>query len=283
MHIFFCMKLNLKEFKKLPGTSVLLQKIEDAGIHWEYQKALVNSENLSANDFLNEKEKDSIVVTDDMRLAERWKKRGVCCIGYQEQDNPAFFCGAMAVISSFEELSPAFFLQIYHHFHGIPLMITETERLVIRESCMDDFEKLYQISREEDNDRYTETMTEDYDQEREKFQAYITHAYTYYGFGLWTVLEKTTGEILGRCGLSAVSDGYSPEGRVELGYLIGHDYRGEGYALEACSGILKLNDKIPIYAVIHRDNLPSVRLAERLGFQFQVRLDDERFLYCYNK
>ena len=311
MYLFFCLKINRKEFKKLPGAALLLQKMEDAGIPWGYQEALEEREDLSAEDFLDGKEKDCILVTDDRQLAEKWKKRGVCCIGYQEQEDTAFFNGAMVVISSFEELSPVFFLQAFHHFHGIPLVITETERLVIRESCMDDFEKLYQISREEGSDRYTETMIGDYDREREKFQAYITHAYAYYGFGLWTVLEKKTGEILGRCGLSVVSDEYSPEGRLELGYLIGRDYRGKGYALEACRGILKyigdiwayaggimeenggisenggtskdggMSEDAPIYAVIHRENLPSVKLAERLGFQLHGRLDEERMLYRY--
>ena len=305
MYLFFCLKINRKEFKKLPGAALLLQKMEDEGISWEYQEALekredLSAENISVEDYLEGKEKDGILVTDDRQLAEKWEKRGVCCIGYQEQEDTAFFNGAMAVISSFEEISPAFFLQAFHHFHGIPLVITETEQLVIRESCMDDFEKLYQISREEGNDRYTETMTGDYEQEREKFHAYITHAYAYYGFGLWTVLEKKTGVILGRCGLSVVSDEYSPEGRLELGYLIGCAYRRKGYALEACRGILKyigdiwtyaggiveendgMSEDAPIYAVIHRENLPSVKLAERLGFQLYGQLDEERMLYRYN-
>ena len=102
-----------------------------------------------------------------------------------------------------------------------------------------------------------------------------------------------------------VSDEYSPEGRLELGYLIGRDYRGKGYALEACCGILKyigdiwayaggimeenggtskdggMSEDAPIYAVIHRENLPSVKLAERLGFQLHGRLDEERMLYRY--
>lgn len=133
---------------------------------------------------------------------------------------------------------------------------------------------MYRISRENDSLCYTEAMSENYEEEKEKFLAYIGCAYNYFGYGLWTILERKTGVIVGRCGLNPVTDELSPQGRIELGYLIGKEYRRRGYAWEACSKILEYGFEIldctVLYALIHKDNVPSQALAQKLGFQKEI-------------
>lgn len=272
MKLIFCFrKKQWKEYRGLPEMDVLLRELEQAGIAWKFRTGLENraeallSGQGDVEGSLELMGGDTIVVTDDVSLAQEMKRQGLCCIGWQEPSDTAYFPGAEAVITSLEGLSAEFFRQIHHHFYGIPVLIAQTQRLTIRESVLEDFGELYSISREKGSDHYTETMSGDQELERDKFQAYIAQAYAYYGFGLWTVLEKDTGKIVGRCGLSP-----SPEGSLELGYLIGSAYRRKGYAFEACKKILEYVAEnfpgMPIYAEIHQENVASRKLAEKLGF-----------------
>lgn len=290
---FYFREKREEEYETLLGINTLLPELKKAGINWRYGK-----------DNLTGTEQAYALVTDDPQLALEMEKRGVCCIGYQDSSDPTYFPGAEAVITSFEELLPSFFLQICYHFYGIPLVIARTERLVIRESTMEDFPELYRISREEGNDRYTETMCGEWDVEREKFQAYIRQVYAYYGFGLWTVLEKETGKIVGRCGLflpsserkeatvwtkgtsSNTEEIHGTQHGMEMGYLIGKAYRRRGYAFEMCSAVLEYAaenfEDMPIYVRIHRENAASRKLAEKLGFR-QVHSDFREeilFVFC---
>jgi RimJ/RimL family protein N-acetyltransferase len=110
----------------------------------------------------------------------------------------------------------------------------------------------------------------DEDEELEKYLAYIHTVYPVFGFGLCTVQRRETGEVIGWCGLQPIGDDDSPLGRIELGYLIDRDFRGQGYGYEACRAILDFAfDRLEldeVYARIDGGNAPSVHLARRLGF-----------------
>ena len=84
-------------------------------------------------------------------------------------------------------------------------------------------------------------------------------------------LKEDPSCIIGRCGLQPIADDNSPLGRIELGYLIDERWRGQGYASEACSAIVKYAfERLEIeevYAQIPADNRPSVCLAQKLGFE----------------
>lgn len=262
-----------------PGVEKLLQEISESGNCWEYSQMEKSAEFFGAGEWI-------LVITDSMDFAQKLRDKHICCIGYQDREASEFFPGASAVIFSFEDVDVSYLEMIHHHFYGIPIVIAETERLVIRESCIEDFDELYQISREAGNDRYMKNMSADYELEKEKFQAYISTVYDYFGFGLWTVIEKVSARIIGRCGISAATDESSPDGSWELGYIIGQDYRKKGYGGEACEAILEYMaknwDVNSIYAKIHKDNVPSRKLAEKLGFKLQ-REAEELLLYYYKK
>ena len=97
------------------------------------------------------------------------------------------------------------------------------------------------------------------------------------GFGFWTVARRADDRIAGWCGLFLAdnpdyrkqADTGNERFRIELGYLIGSEYRGQGYAAEACREIVRYAfeeigaDRITIRT--RRDNLPAVRLAQKLG------------------
>ena len=269
MDVLFCMKsMEKQEFMVLPGVEELLHSFRADHVRWVFKELEGNDQKGRTKPVIY---KDNLlVVTDCAETVNRLKAQGICSVGYQKTGDLNYFDGVEMVLNSFEGLDTAFFLGILHRFHGLAVVIRETERLIIRESLKEDFEKLYQISRETDSDTYTETMTENYNEAREKFFAYIACQYRYYGFGLWSVVKKETGEIIGRCGLSPAADDISPHGRIEIGYLIGAKDRQSGYGYEACRAILNYAFEVlgchEIIAVIHKDNYPSQKLAEKLGF-----------------
>lgn len=92
--------------------------------------------------------------------------------------------------------------------------------------------------------------------------------YREHGFGLWLV-ETHDGEFLGDCGLTwQTVDG---QAMLEIGYHVRRDRQGRGYATEAaaaCRDLARdqaLADRL--VAIVHRDNAPSHRVAEKLGMR----------------
>ncbi|MDY5956799.1 MAG: GNAT family N-acetyltransferase, partial [Frisingicoccus sp.] len=106
----------------------------------------------------------------------------------------------------------------------------ETPRLILREFVPEDLAGLYRLYEESDT-RYIEPLAKDPEEELEKLKSYIHYIYGFYGFGLWAVCLKESGELIGRCGLQVELIG--DEGEYELGYMVSGKYTGCGYASEA--------------------------------------------------
>ena len=99
-------------------------------------------------------------------------------------------------------------------------------------------------------------------------KSYIEQIYGFYGFGLWTVILKESGEIIGRAGLS-VREGYEIP---ELGFVIGVPFQKKGYAYEVCEAILRYaREELAfeaVQALVDEKNESSLRLLKKLGFLF---------------
>ena len=105
-------------------------------------------------------------------------------------------------------------------------------------------------------------------------QEYIRQVYGFYGYGMWTV-QLRSGEVIGRAGLS-VREGYE---LPELGFVIGRDYQGQGYAEEACRAVLAYGRKElsfeHVQALVEEENLPSRNLLAKLGFLFVKKVNEK--------
>jgi [ribosomal protein S5]-alanine N-acetyltransferase len=88
-------------------------------------------------------------------------------------------------------------------------------------------------------------------------------------FDLWTVIERATGAVIGHCGLLDKEIEGHPE--IELVYLIVPRLWRRGYATEASQAIktyaLTRLSRDRLVALVHPDNQPSARVAEKLGFR----------------
>lgn len=178
------------------------------------------------------------------------------------------------------DLDPAFAERDRCRKAGLPVKIAETKRLLIRETVLEDVPKLYEIRQQPGMSDYVEPMQPTLQEEMEFMEAYIHHMYAFYDFGLWTVLERENGRIVGRAGLFPSK--FLDEG-VELGYMFAAERQRRGYALECGRAILDYASDVldlpEVHVLIHIRNRASIRTAGRLGFTEYEIIQKNRMEY----
>lgn len=107
--------------------------------------------------------------------------------------------------------------------------ILETERLFLRELTENDFDALYEVLTDSDiMQHYPYTFDE------LRVRNWINKSierYEIFGFGLWAVCLKETGEMIGDCGITMQN--INGMIKPEIGYHINKRYQRQGYAKEA--------------------------------------------------
>lgn len=207
----------------------------------------------------------TIAVCNTTKKAESWQRLGIACVGV-ELNGPVRAC--RYVVLDMDALSYDYLDMVYARFHNIPLVITKSRRLIIREMSVEDVPALYDIYKGNVLN-YIEPL-KDPATERELAESYIKSMYGFYGYGMWLVVRKSDNRIIGRAGFS---EREMPDGNVktELGYLIGEEYQKQGYAYEACTAILEYAkenlDFEEVIACIEEGNTASVGLVIKLGFE----------------
>ncbi len=142
--------------------------------------------------------------------------------------------------------------------------IVETERLILREFREEDFPVYERMAADIDVMRYLggKTMTR---VEAWRHMAFMVGHWTLRGYGYFAAQEKATGEFIGRAGFT------NPTGwpGFELGWTIAPWKQGQGFASEAARWLLDYAynelDRAHVISLIHCDNAPSRRVAEKLG------------------
>jgi RimJ/RimL family protein N-acetyltransferase len=96
------------------------------------------------------------------------------------------------------------------------------------------------------------------------------------GYGQLAVERKEDRALLGRCGLLVwdvetwtITESDDRPVEIEIGYLIGRDYWGNGYATEAARAVrdwarVELGFE-RLICLIYPENVRSIRVAEKLG------------------
>ena len=90
------------------------------------------------------------------------------------------------------------------------------------------------------------------------------------GFGMWGIVFKDTGAVIGHCGLQRLEGG----DEVEVYYLLDKPYWNRGIATEAASAVLGFGARrglTKIVAVAFPDNRASQRVMEKIGMTFAGR------------
>ena len=109
----------------------------------------------------------------------------------------------------------------------------ETDRLILREYTWDDYDALFEILSDPETMRHYPAPYDEAGVRR--WIQWNLDNYEKYGFGLWAVVLRETGEFIGDCGLTMqLIDG---ESLPEIGYHIHKKYWRRGYAKEAARAV----------------------------------------------
>jgi [ribosomal protein S5]-alanine N-acetyltransferase len=147
------------------------------------------------------------------------------------------------------------------------MQILETARIILREFNPEDIDALFLVLSDAETMRFYPSP---YD--RTGAEAWITRNLNRYakdGHGLWALILKETGELIGDCGPTIQEvDGTN---EVEIGYHLRRDYWGKGLATEAacaCRDFAFARLSVDhVISLIRPQNMPSRRVAERVGMQ----------------
>lgn len=147
-------------------------------------------------------------------------------------------------------------------------MAFETERLILREYTDDDFAALHEIfSDAQTMKHYPHPFSED---ETKSWIKRNIARYAEYGFGLWAVELKGTGQLIGDCGLTMQK--INGQMLPEIGYHINKSFQRHGYASEAARTCMKYafeTLKLPaVYSYMKYTNSASYGVALKNGMHF---------------
>ncbi len=231
---------------------------------WQFCEGLTREE----SDGYSRRQEPCLVITDSPEGAEYARGRDLTCLAYEPLDGPFRFYGVDMVAQDLDELNGEFLNLVWKRHCGIPWRIAVTKRLILRESVLEDLDEFYSLYQGEGMTDYIPDMPQDREQERRDMAHYIKQVYGLYNYGLWTVVERMSGQVVGRAGLEHSQDPESGEPVLELGYLIGRPWQRQGYGTEAAvasaSYAFRTVGIDKLYLFIHPGNEASLRVSERL-------------------
>ena len=146
----------------------------------------------------------------------------------------------------------------------------ETQRLLFRTFTPDDLHDLAAIRTDPDVMKYTLGRPESITEVQATLNKYLAH-WGQHGFGRWALIERQSTKLIGWCGLSYLEETGGVE--IELGYGLAKCHSGKGLASEEASVTMKYGFEelglARIVAVAWPDNIPSIRVLEKLGMQYE--------------
>jgi RimJ/RimL family protein N-acetyltransferase len=148
----------------------------------------------------------------------------------------------------------------------------ETPRLLLRLPDLSDADPFMEIFWDREVvEKKQVTLTEppgNIDLARRKTTALIDH-WESRGYGLWTVVEKATGQVIGCVGLQR----WKGWPGIELAWVIHRSRWSQGFATEAARAALEwawTSTQIDhIISLINADDARSMRVATKVGEQFE--------------
>lgn len=218
--------------------------------------------------------KESLYLTDIPKFAALLTCGDYPVLAYVHEGNrDESFKNVRYVIEGFEDVEGEYFERIWQRLTGKPWHILDTERCGIRETTVEDLDAFYELYSEPSITEYMEDLFADRQEEKAYIETYVKTVYSFYGFGMWTVVLKETGQIIGRAGIS-MREGFDDP---ELGFMIGVPWQKMGIATEVCQGILwYAKEELGferVQALVQSGNEKSHSLLKKLGFVHEKEID----------
>jgi len=151
--------------------------------------------------------------------------------------------------------------------------IGQTPRLTLRETSPLDGNMFYQLNSDPDVIKYTGDAPFDSVADASQFLADYDQ-FRKYNRGRWAIVERSTKEVLGWCGLKYHADSRE----TDLGFRLHQKYWNKGYATEASHLALQYGfRRLCLDTVITRavkENTASLRVIDKLGYEYEHDFDD---------
>ncbi len=155
--------------------------------------------------------------------------------------------------------------------------ILETDRLLLRHMALDDLDALSTLYRDPEIRRYFPEGVLSAQETQEELEWFRNGHPDHPELGLWATVYKPSGRFIGRCGLLP----WTIDGRdeVEVAYLIDKRYWRQGLGSEAARAVLEYGfaqlNLQRLICLIDRDNVASIKVAEKIGMHFEKACEDE--------
>ncbi|HXA83795.1 MAG TPA: GNAT family N-acetyltransferase [Candidatus Dormibacteraeota bacterium] len=159
-------------------------------------------------------------------------------------------------------------------------MILETERLRLREFVPQDADALAAVLGDPVAMQYYPAPFDR--KEVEEWIGRNIQRYRREGYGLWAMLLKDSGDLIGDCGCAL----QEVEGRneVEVGYHVRRDLWSKGYATEAALACMEYAfvrlGATRVISMIRPKNLQSRRVAEKNGLKCEKIIFWREYEHC---
>jgi len=149
----------------------------------------------------------------------------------------------------------------------------ETERLILRQNGLEDFEQAYAIYSDPDVVRHIGNGQPGTRQDVWfRLLRFVGH-WQLLGYGMFAIIEKASGRMIGETGMAdfkrGLGDDFDPF--PEAAWILASDMHGKGYAEEAATAAHRWFEdnrgKQRTVCIIDPPNTASIRLAEKLGYR----------------
>jgi RimJ/RimL family protein N-acetyltransferase len=150
--------------------------------------------------------------------------------------------------------------------------ILETERLRLRGHRLEDFVHSAAMWTDAKVTKHIGGQPLSEEESWTKFLRYVGH-WSLLGFGYWVVEEKASGNFLGEVGFADYKRDIQPSLKEvpEIGWVLAAHAHGKGFATEAVHAAVAWGDanfhSQRTACIIAPENLPSIRVAEKCGYQ----------------
>lgn len=235
-----------------------------------------------------------VLFSDEKEALLAAKAAGRAVLGLWDEKNPQAIPAEIPyAVEEETQINEVLLERLVRRNMGLPWMIAETKRLRIREFIPGDWEEIPAtfLCYPKAERTFPETKREvklpweekpEIFTNRSAFLSYLRYQYSFYEYGLWAVEEKMYHRLIGGCGIwdreiqengnMEVKKKYGrheEKSMTEIGYWISPSFQKMGYGTEAVEAVLSYAmqiEKVPVYATIREENIPSRKLAEKLKF-----------------
>lgn len=150
--------------------------------------------------------------------------------------------------------------------------ILETNRVLLRKFDISDAVNFYELNSNPNVIKYTgNSAFKDVNEARKFLENYSD--YQRNGYGRWAVINKSTNQFLGWCGLKYDED----LDETDIGFRFFEHFWNQGFATESAKACIDYGfNELHLKTIVGRamkENMASIKVLEKIGLKFEKAFD----------